>query len=153
VSATTRAPRAGETDGVDYRFVTSEEFGRMRDNGEFLEYSGHLGYCYGTPLRPIEDKLAGGCSVVLDVDTTGAANVFQLMPGAVGIFILPESPEILEQQLRGRGTEAEEEINLRMKKNKQELELLGMYKYTVVNVYGNPESAIAKFERILSEEN
>jgi guanylate kinase len=153
VSATTRAPRHSETEGTDYLFVTTEEFERMRKNGEFLEYSGHLGQWYGTPLRPITEKLAQGVNVILDIETNGARSVFNQMPDAVGIFILPESAEILEQQLRGRGTESEEQIQQRLAKNKEELDCLDMYKYMITNKFGNPESAISEFEKILLEEN
>jgi guanylate kinase len=152
VSATTRVPRAGEVDGVDYRFVSADEFERMRANGEFLECSQHLDNWYGTPVRPITDKLAAGYSVILDIETTGAGNVFRLMPEAVGIFVMPESDATLERQLRSRGTETEPQIYSRMRKNMQELSLLGMYKYKVTNIFGNPDAAVAEFENILNRE-
>lgn len=134
VSATTRAPRPGEVDGVHYFFVTEEEFARMVENHEFLEYADVFGMNkYGTPKAYVERLLNEGKDVVLDIDVQGAMNVKQLKKEAVMVFIVPPSPKILEQRLRNRATETDEQIQRRLQTAKTEVAMAGLYDYIVVN--------------------
>ncbi|MCX7828629.1 MAG: guanylate kinase [Thermanaerothrix sp.] len=133
VSYTTRSPRPGETDGVEYRFVSEEEFKRMIDEGVFLEWAYVHGKYYGTSADDIERMLAQGRDVVLEIDVQGAKQVKQRMPDAVTIFVEPPSVEELEHRLQGRGTEGEGEMSLRLKNALDELSHAGEYQYRVVN--------------------
>ena len=132
VSATTRAPREGEENGVHYFFVTVPEFKAMIDNGEMLEYDYHNATYYGTPLGQLEEKLAKG-NVILDIEPKGAAIVHGKRPEATLIFIMPPSVEELERRLRGRGDTSEEQIAIRMERAKWEMDQQGWYDYVVVN--------------------
>ncbi len=107
VSVTTRARRAHEVDGVHYRFISREEFARLRDTGELLEHAEYLGQCYGTPRRPIEQAVAAGEYIVLEIDVQGAAQVAEKMPDSLRFFILPPTMETLKARLEGRNTESE----------------------------------------------
>ena len=133
VSATTRAPRPGEVDGVDYFFVSRERFQRMIEEEELLEHAEFVGNCYGTPKSQVLERLEQGITVVLDIEVQGAAQVKERMPEALTVFIAPPSLAILEQRLRGRGTENEETIASRLIRAREELELAPTYEYTVVN--------------------
>lgn len=132
VSATTRAPREGEVDGVHYYFVSTERFEEMIRQGEFLEYNAHNANYYGTPRSQIEEKKKTG-TVLLDVEPNGAKNVRISDPSAVLIFIMPPSMEALEQRLRKRGDTSEEQITLRMDRAKWEMEQSVWYDHVVVN--------------------
>lgn len=133
VSYTTRQPREGEVDGVNYNFVDRTEFERMIANYEFLEHAEYSGNCYGTSLKVIEEKQAAGVDVMLDIEVQGAANVRAKCPGAVLVFIVPPTYEELERRLRGRGTDAEEVIQKRLARALEEIEEVGMYDYLVIN--------------------
>ena len=133
VSATTRAPRPGEEDGREYFFVTRERFDEMVERGELLEHAEFVNNCYGTPRRPLEEKLAQGLNVLLDIEVQGAAQVKAARPERVSVFILPPSLEELERRLRGRGTETEEKIRGRLETAKRELPLADGYDFKVVN--------------------
>lgn len=133
VSYTTRQPREGEVDGVNYNFVDRTEFERMIANYEFLEHAEYSGNCYGTSLKVIEEKQAAGIDVMLDIEVQGAANVRAKCPGAVLVFIVPPTYEELERRLRGRGTDAEEVIQKRLARALEEIEEVGMYDYLVIN--------------------
>ena len=132
VSATTRAPRPGEVDGVHYYFVTRDKFEEMIRNGEFLEYDAHMANYYGTPRAQAEEKMSRG-SVLLDIEPKGAEQVKKAMPDATLIFIMPPSMEELERRLRGRGDTSEEQIAIRMERAKWEMDQQGWYDYVVVN--------------------
>lgn len=132
VSATTRAPRPGEIDGVHYYFISKERFQEMIDRGEFLEYDAHMANYYGTPRAQAMDKLRSG-PVLLDIDPNGARQVRQQEPEAVLIFILPPNLAELERRLRGRGDTPEEQIRLRMERAKWEIDQSAWYDYVVVN--------------------
>ena len=132
VSATTRAPRAGEVDGESYYFVSKETFTDMIDKGEFLEYDAHMENYYGTPKNQLEDKLQKG-SVILDIEPNGAFNVRRERPDAVLIFIAPPSLEELESRLRGRGDTSEEQIRVRQARVAWEMEQSKQYDHVVVN--------------------
>jgi len=132
VSATTRAPRPGEVDGVHYYFITKERFEEMILGGEFLEYDNHAANYYGTPRAQAEEKMEHG-SVLLDIEPNGAKLVRQAMPEAVLIFIMPPSMEELERRLRGRGDTSEEQIKLRMERAVWEMEQRHWYDHVVTN--------------------
>ena len=132
VSATTRAPRPSETDGVHYYFVTKETFEDMISRGEFLEYDAHAANYYGTPRGQAEEKMLQG-HVLLDIEPNGAKQVRAAAPEAVLIFIMPPSIEELERRLRSRGDTSEEQIQIRMKRAIWEMEQRHWYDYVVVN--------------------
>ena len=132
VSATTRKPRPGETDGVEYYFVTHEKFQDMIARDEFIEYDAHMSNYYGTPVGQLEEKLLTG-SVILDVEPVGAFNVQAKREDAVLIFIAPPSMEELEKRLRGRGDTSEEQMQIRLERAKWEMEQSKRYHYVVIN--------------------
>lgn len=147
VSCTTRAPREGEVHGVNYFFLTRDEFKSCIDRGEFLEWAEFSGNMYGTQRPYIEEKLAQGKKLILEIDTKGALNVKKIMPEATLIFILPPSFEELESRLRGRHTETEEAIQKRLASTKLELENSKHFDYEVVN--DSIENAVRKLEEIM----
>lgn len=130
VSATTRAPRPGEVDGVHYYYVTEAEFQGMIDRGEMLEYDFHNDTYYGTPLHQVKQ---GADHIILDIEPVGAFNVRSAYPDAVLIFIKPPSMEELERRLRSRGDTSEEQMLMRLKRAAWELEQAPKYDYVVVN--------------------
>ena len=132
VSATTRAPRPGEVDGVSYYFVTKEAFMDMILNDAFLEYDDHMDNYYGTPLAQLEEKLRCG-HVLLDIEPNGAFNVRKARPDATLIFIAPPSMEELEKRLRSRGDTSEEQITKRLGRSQWEMEQGKKYDHYVVN--------------------
>lgn len=133
VSATTRAPREGEVDGVNYYFVTKERFLELVRNDGMLEYATFVDNYYGTPKAPIEEKLAEGKDVILEIETAGAMMVKAVCPEAVLIFMLPPSIEELAHRLEGRGTETEEVIQKRVTQAYREIRLANNYDYVFVN--------------------
>ncbi len=133
ISATTRAPREGETDGVDYYFVTKEEFETLIREGGMLEYTVYAGNYYGTPKAPVEAWLSEGKDVILKIEVDGGAQIKTLMPESIGIFILPPSKEELERRLRMRGTDSEEAVQKRLAAALNELSCAERYDYRVVN--------------------
>src|SRR5581483_7628374 len=133
VSCTTRAPRAGEVDGSDFRFVSRETFTAMRDRGELAEWASVHGNLYGTPARPLESALREGRDVLLDIDTQGAAQLRRRYPEAVLIFIVAPSMAELEQRLRERRSDAEAEIARRLRRAREEVAMWRAYDYLVVN--------------------
>lgn len=133
VSATTRRPRPGEVDGVAYHFLSDEEFSERVATGEFLEWAQVHDHRYGTLRSEVERLLGEGRSVVLEIDVQGGANVKRAFPDAVGIFIEPPSWEALEGRLRGRGTEDEATLRLRLDDARHELELASRYDVRIVN--------------------
>jgi guanylate kinase len=135
VSATTRPPRNGEIDGVDYHFVADDEFKTRRKRGDFLEcfeVFGH-GYWYGTLWSEVTTGLAAGKWVVLEIDVQGALTVIERFPDAVTIFLRPRSREELERRLRGRGTETEAALQKRLAQADNELAVAGRYQHVVIN--------------------
>lgn len=135
VSATTRAPRPGERDGVDYYFLNPEEFARRRAAGDFLETVEVFGrgHWYGTLVSAVRPSLDAGKWVLLEVDVAGAQEIQSKFPDAVTIFIQPASRAELERRLRSRGTESEEAIQRRLEVAEGELQKAGCYRYQVVN--------------------
>lgn len=132
VSATTRAPRPGEKDGVDYYFVTREAFEKMIAQDKLLEYDAHMDNYYGTPSAQLADKRALG-PVILDIDPKGARIVKDKVPDAVLVFIMPPSESELHERLRGRNDTCEEQIRLRSERAKWEMAQRHWYDHVVVN--------------------
>ena len=132
VSATTRAPRPGEEDGVHYYFISQEQFQEMIRQDAFLEYDAHAANYYGTPLDQLEEKLSRG-DVILDVEPAGAKIVKEKRPEAILIFVMPPSGEELERRLRSRGDTPEDQIALRMERANWEMEQRSWYDHVVVN--------------------
>ena len=151
VSSTTRAPRVGEADGVNYNFVTRPEFERMIAAGELLEYTEYVGNYYGTSLKVIEDKLASGVDVLLDIEVQGAANVRKRCPDAVLIFIIPPTFEELSRRLHKRNTDGEETIEGRLRQAKEEYRHIPEYDYLVVN--DKVSDAVREIESIFVAES
>ena len=139
VSATTRAKREGEEEGVNYFYKTREQFEEMIKNDELLEYAAYNGNYYGTPRAFVEENLARGKNVLLEIETQGAFNVRKAKPDAVLVFIAPETREVLFDRLRGRGTETEEVIENRVAIAEKELRLCPLYDYVVFNLDGEAE--------------
>ena len=133
VSATTRAPREGEVDGVDYHFLSREQFEELIARGELLEHAEYVGNYYGTPAGPVNEKLAAGYDVLLDIETQGAEQVMANRPDAVSVFLFPPSFAVLEERLRSRGTDSEEKIRARLAQARVECRRAGLYRYIVIN--------------------
>ena len=133
VSATTRPPRVGEKDGVSYHFLSDEEFERRVAAGEFVEWAWVHAHRYGTLLSEVEAVLGRGESVILEIDVQGGLNVRKIYPDAVLIFVDAPSEEELERRLRGRGTESEESIALRLQNAAEERELARSYDVHMIN--------------------
>ncbi len=133
VSVTTRAPRPGEIDGVAYRFVSDDAFDQMIANDELLEWAEIVGHRSGTPARFVDDMLAQGRDVILELDVKGAQQVKAAVPEACLIFLLPPSFEELEQRLRGRGTESPDAVERRLATARWELQQEGWFDHRVVN--------------------
>jgi guanylate kinase len=148
VSATTRAPREGEVDGVHYYFITRPEFEAMIQRGEFLEYDEHHAVLYGTPASQILEKQELG-HVILDIEPNGAANVRKTRPDATLIFIMPPSREELERRLRDRGDTDEEQIRIRLNRANWEMDQSDWYDYVVVN--DQVETCVEKILNIIAE--
>lgn len=133
VSATTRAPRPGEVDGEDYIFLSSDEFQRRIDAGDFLEWAEVHGNRYGTLRSTVEDRIGAGCDVILEIDPQGAFQVMDVLPSSVLIFITAPSMTELERRIRQRGAESEDEVRMRLETAERELRLVGTYHYVVEN--------------------
>ncbi len=150
VSATTRSPRPGETDGVNYYFLTKEKFEETAENGGMLEYASYCGNYYGTPKKPVEDMLERGIHVILEIEVQGAMKIKEKCPDALFIFILPPSLKELRRRLNKRGTETEEVIECRLGEAAGEIKQACKYDYTVVN--GELSEAVDDFLAIIRAE-
>ena len=133
VSATTRAPRAGEVDGVNYFFVDQDEFSQMIRQGQFLEWAQFAGNHYGTPRQPVLERLQAGKPVLLEVDVQGAMQVRQAMSEAVLVFLAPPHVADLEARLSSRGTESPQQLEARLAAAVGELDSMGFFDHVVVN--------------------
>lgn len=150
VSATTRAPRPGEINGVHYHFVSHAGFAALREEGALLEYAEVYGNFYGTPRAPVEAALEQGRSILLDIDTQGAAQVRVSMPEVVTLFILPPSLDTLRARLLARGQDAPAVIERRMTEAHAQLSACGSYDYLVMN--DDLDQAVLQFRSILVAE-
>ena len=136
VSVTTRPKRGGEVDGDSYEFVSAEEFDRRMEAGAFLENAEYIGHRYGTPRRPVEEALASGQNVIMEIDVQGGMQVAERMPESIRVFVLPPDRASLRARLEGRKTEAEEQLAQRLAKADGEIATArdsGAYDYFVVN--------------------
>ena len=133
VSVTTRAPRPGETDGVEYSFITRERFEQLIKSDGLLEYAEYSGNYYGTPRAAVEEKIAAGRDVVLEIEVQGAMKIKKSFPDAAFIFILPPSYAELKRRLQGRGTEPPQVVARRLAAARRELSYAGEYEYAIVN--------------------
>lgn len=150
-SVTTRSPRPGEVDGREYFFVDFERFREMVENDELLEHAEYVANRYGTPRAYVEQRMAEGLNVLLDIEVQGARQVRKKMPEAVLIFIAPPSIEELERRLRGRGTDTEAAIEGRLIRARQEFQEADFYDYLIVN--DDVEKAAAKLNAIIEAEH
>lgn len=160
VSATTRARRPGEHDGVDYFFVTDEKFAEMLENREFMEWAEYSGNFYGTPRKWVEEQLRvkrsddgidqAGTDVILEIEVDGAKQICDRFPQAVLIFLSPPSFDELKSRLKGRGTESPAKIQLRLHKARQEMRERGLFHYEVVN--DNIDEAVKNLTHIVYAE-
>lgn len=150
VSATTRKPRDGEVDGVDYHFTTLENFEALKSQEALLEWAQVYANYYGTLKAPVEEALQQGDSILLEIDQLGAAQVKEKMPEAISIFVLPPDMNSLETRLRNRNTDSEEIIQRRLREAQDQLDHCGEFDYLVVN--DKLESACDQFMSILTAE-
>lgn len=147
VSTTTRSPREGEMDGVNYFFVTKDEFERKIQGGEFLEYNFYNNNYYGTSKKVVLDKINDGKDIFLEIDVNGGHNIKKIFPGALLIYIAPPSMEVLKERLIARGTESIEKINERLEIAKKEALEMDSYDYVVIN--DDLELAIDEVRKII----
>jgi len=146
VSYTTRKPRPGEVNGINYYFTTKEEFEASVEKGEFLEWANFSDNYYGTKASTVQETLENGQNIILEIETQGALQIMKKFPHAVFIFIHPPSLEALEARLRGRGTETEDAIQKRLGVVKQELEISKLFTYQVVN--DSIDTAVEELQKI-----
>lgn len=151
VSMTTRKPRPGEIEGKNYFFVSEEEFQRVLAEDGFLEYAQVYGNCYGTPKSIVMEKLEQGKDVVLEIDIQGALKIRNSYPKGVFIFILPPSMAELRKRITGRGSETEDDINLRLGETLREVSYIDKYNYCVVN--GELNEAVSRVAAIVKAEH
>lgn len=133
ISLTTRGIRENEIDGKDYYFISVEDFEKMIENGEVLEFAHYGQNLYGTPKAPVDKWLDEGKTVILKIEVQGAQNIKKMYPDSVGIFVLPPSMDELENRLRSRGTENEDDIQKRLEIARKEIDMSKDYDYLVVN--------------------
>jgi len=149
-SVTTRDPRPGEIDGVHYHFITVEEYNRLLEENAFLEHAAVHGNFYGTLRKPIEDMMAEGHNVLLDIDTQGALNVMENADDYVSLFILPPSWSELRRRLEARKTDAQDAIERRLANAREEVKLVDRYQYSIIN--DELETAFAQVQQIIESE-
>ncbi|HIE38890.1 MAG TPA: guanylate kinase [Anaerolineae bacterium] len=153
ITATDRPPRPGETHGVDYFFLSTEEFLRMKRERELLEHAVVYGQYKGIPKQQVRDALASGHDVIMRVDVQGAATVRRIAPEAVLIFLTASSEQELEARLRRRATDSPEQLNLRLSKAREEMERLEEFDYVVINREGELDRAVAQVAAIIEAEH
>ena len=151
MSATTRNPRPGEQNGVHYHFINVDQFREMIARHELLEYAEYVGNFYGTPKQFVDDNMARGRDVILDIEVQGATQVHTLRPETVRIFIAPPSWDELERRLAGRGTDSPEKIQKRLVRAKVEFQMAHTYDYFVIN--DTVDGAVRELEAILIAEH
>ncbi len=152
VSATTREPRPGEVDGVNYYFISREEFEGRIERGEMLEYTEYCGNYYGTPEKETVEALEAGKNVILEIEVEGAMNVKRKYPEAVLIMLLPPSYAVQESRLRGRGTESDEVIRKRLARAREEVLFVVNYDYIIYNHDGRAEECVTQIDAIVCAE-
>ena len=150
ISCTTRAPREGEVDGVDYYFTTHEDFKKMIRDNEMIEWAEYAGNYYGTPKKAVEESLAAGKDVILEIEVQGGMQVKALFPNAVLLFVIPPDANELLNRLRKRGTENETQIGLRFEQTVRETRYIKDYDHVILN--DKVETAVDKINKIVESE-
>lgn len=151
ISATTRMPREGETDGREYFFKSREEFERLIENDQLIEYASYCDNYYGTPREYVESQMAAGRDVILEIEIQGALKVREQYPDALLLFVMPPDAKTLEQRLRGRGSEAEEVIRKRLARAVEEAEYASEYEYMIIN--DDLEQSVEKVHRLIESQH
>jgi guanylate kinase len=152
ITCTTRGPRPGEIDGINYRFVTPQAFAAMRDGGRLLEWAEVHGNWYGTPREDVRDALVAGRDVILKIDVQGAQKIKEHVPDALLVFLVPPSLEALFERLRARATETADELEVRQRNAAIELARQGDYDHVVLNDTGQVERTAARIDEIVAAE-
>lgn len=152
VSATTRAPRPGEVNGVNYHFISREDFERRIRSDGMLEYTEYCGNYYGTPKKEADEVLVSGKNLILEIEVEGAKNIKRKYPEAVLVLLLPPSFSVQEQRLRSRGTETEEKILERLTRTRDEIKEAYAYDYVVYNYDGADKIAASEIHAIVEAE-
>lgn len=152
VTATTRQQRPDEVDGVHYHFISEDEFGRLRNSGQLLEWANVHGNWYGTPIEQVRGILAAGRDAVLTIDPQGARSVRRLVPDAVLIFVMPPTMEDLFDRLRRRGSESDESLAVRRRNAEMEMAASTDYDHVVVNETDRPDEAADRIWEIIHAE-
>jgi guanylate kinase len=150
VSATTRPPREGEREGLDYHFLDEEDFSRRLERGEFMEHASYSGHRYGTLRSEVEPRLESGVGVVLEIEVQGARQVRERVPGAVLVFVAPPSPGVLRERLEERGTDTPEQIDRRLAVAQSELDAQREFAHVIVN--DRLDRAAADLARLVERE-
>ena len=153
ISATTRAPRPGEVNGVHYYYISKEEFESRIENGKMLEYTTYSGNYYGTPMKEVNEAMDSGYDVILEIEVDGAMQIKKKIENSVTIMLTPPSAEVLEKRLRGRGTETEDVIKWRLERAKEEIKLMPEYDYAVVNEDGGADICAEEIYGIIKAEH
>ncbi|WP_206459009.1 guanylate kinase [Anaerovorax sp. IOR16] len=151
VSTTTRKPRPGEVDGVNYYFISQEEFNKIKEEDGLLEYAYVYGNYYGTPKKMVMDKLEQGRDVILEIDIQGALKIRETCPKGIFVFILPPSMKELRKRITGRGSETEDAINMRLGETLKEVSYIDKYDYCVIN--DEIEEAVERVACIMKAEH
>ena len=152
VTATTRPKRPGEKDGVDYRFLSEDQFHQLAETKQFLEWAKVYGNYYGVPKEEIKEALKRGQDVIVKVDVQGAATIKQILPDAVFIFLISPSTEELANRLKRRQSQPSAELSLRLNKAREEMESLSLFDYVVVNYTDKLDLAVSQINAIVTAE-
>jgi guanylate kinase len=151
-TVTTRPPRPGERDGIDYRFLSEEQYDRLIEEGGFLERASVYTHRYGIPRREVEEALRSGRDVVVRVDVQGAATVKRIIPDAVLVFLAPESQDDLQKRLRDRATDGGVDLRVRLDTAAREMAQEGAFDYVVVNAEGRLADAVSQIVSVVDSE-
>ena len=150
ISATTRSPREGEVDGREYFFHTKEEFLKMIDQGELLEYAGYCDNYYGTPKKYVQEQLQSGKDVILEIEIQGALKIKEAYPDTLLLFVMPPSAQVLRERLIGRGTETPEVVEARLRRASEEAEGMEVYDYVLIN--DDLETCVDQTHRLIASQ-
>lgn len=153
ISATTRQPRPGEAHGVHYYFISRDEFEKRIENGEMLEWATYSGNYYGTPQKEVLEAMENGIDVILEIEVDGAMQIKKKIKNSVAVMLTPPSKEVLENRLRGRGTETEDVIKWRLDRAKEEIMLMPEYDYSVINEDGGIKKCAEEIYAIIKAEH
>lgn len=153
ISATTRQPRPGEAHGVHYYFISRDEFEKRIENGEMLEWATYSGNYYGTPQKEVLEAMENGIDVILEIEVDGAMQIKKKIKNSVAVMLTPPSKEVLENRLRGRGTETEDVIKWRLNRAKEEIMLMPEYDYSVINEDGGIKKCAEEIYAIIKAEH